>query len=260
MIAVATFFVVLLLSLIVVRVASVALMLTGMSHESARFQARSAWTGTGFTTDESESVVGHPVRRNVISTLMVLRGAGIVTAAAALILSFVGTQSSAESTRNMAMILVALLLVWLVSRNRAVDRWMTNVIKRILGRVTDLDVRDYAGLFHIGGDYTIVEMRVDDGGWLAGRTLAELELPLEGVLVLGVQRRGGEYVGAPRGRTRLEAGDLAVLYGRGELLGRLDGRARTLEGEADRRAAMVEQARLERESDADEPAAAGADP
>ena len=35
---------------------------TGTSSELARFQARSAFTGVGFTTSEAESVVLHPVR------------------------------------------------------------------------------------------------------------------------------------------------------------------------------------------------------
>jgi len=87
MIAVSTLLVVLFISLIVVRVASVALTLSGMSREAARFQARSAWTGTGFTTEEAEAVLRHPVRRRIISLLMQLRGVGLVTAASTLMLS-----------------------------------------------------------------------------------------------------------------------------------------------------------------------------
>ncbi|MEA2184166.1 MAG: hypothetical protein QOF69_3351, partial [Solirubrobacteraceae bacterium] len=63
--------VVVLLTLVVTRVATVILISTGMSRESARFQARSALSGAGFTTRESETVVEHPVRRRVISVLMV---------------------------------------------------------------------------------------------------------------------------------------------------------------------------------------------
>jgi hypothetical protein len=54
---------VLVLSLLITRVATVALTMTGLSQEAARFQARSAFTGTGFTTKEAEDVVNHPVRR-----------------------------------------------------------------------------------------------------------------------------------------------------------------------------------------------------
>jgi hypothetical protein len=56
-IALATFLVVVLLSIIVTRVATIALTQTGMTKESARFQGRSAFTGTGFTTREAEMVL-----------------------------------------------------------------------------------------------------------------------------------------------------------------------------------------------------------
>jgi hypothetical protein len=70
--------VVLVLSLLVVRIATVALALTGLSQQLARFQARSAFTGSGFTTAESEKVVAHPVRRRIIMVLMLLGNAAII--------------------------------------------------------------------------------------------------------------------------------------------------------------------------------------
>lgn len=64
------------LSLVVTRLATTALHLTGLSWEAANFQARSAFTGTGFTTAEAEKVTGHPVRRRIITWLMIARSAG----------------------------------------------------------------------------------------------------------------------------------------------------------------------------------------
>jgi len=51
---------VLALSLVVTRIATVALAATGLSREAAQLQARSAFTGTGFTTAEAEKVVDLP--------------------------------------------------------------------------------------------------------------------------------------------------------------------------------------------------------
>ena len=79
------------LSLIVTRLATTALTLTGLSAEAARFQARSAFTGTGFTTGEAEKVVNHPVRRRIIMLLMIVRSAGLITIVISLILSFVAS-------------------------------------------------------------------------------------------------------------------------------------------------------------------------
>jgi hypothetical protein len=45
------------LSILVTRIATVALTHTGLSGEMARFQARSAFTGVGYTTSEAEQAV-----------------------------------------------------------------------------------------------------------------------------------------------------------------------------------------------------------
>ncbi|WP_234488879.1 hypothetical protein [Oxynema sp. CENA135] len=88
MAALASVFVVLTLSLLINRIATVVLTLTGLSRESARFQARSALTGVGFTTRESEQIVRHRVRRETISVLMLLGNVGIVTTISSLLLTF----------------------------------------------------------------------------------------------------------------------------------------------------------------------------
>src|ERR687884_915149 len=82
--------VVLLVSLLVARVGTVALTLTGMSREASRFQARSAFFGVGFTTAEAEAVVGHPVRRRIIMWLILLGNAGVITTVGTLLISFAG--------------------------------------------------------------------------------------------------------------------------------------------------------------------------
>ena len=245
MIAVASFFVVLVISLIVVRVASVALQQTGMSAPMAKFQARSAWTGTGFTTAESERVVKHPVRRRIVSWLMVLRSAGLVTAATALVVSFSTARGTEQSVERLLMLLAGLVLLWIVSLSSVVDRQLTRVIRWALRRYSDIDVRDYASLFRLAGGYSVSELEVKEDGWLADRSLSGLDLPEEGVLVLGVSRRDGTYLGAPRGKTVLHPGDVVTLYGRAELIEELDRRRADLSGVASRVEAVEEQDRIE---------------
>jgi NhaP-type Na+/H+ and K+/H+ antiporter len=246
MIAIASLLIVLLLSLLVVRVAAEALTLTGVSREAARFQARSAWTGTGFTTAEAEQVVGHPVRRRIISGLMFLRSAGLVTAASTLMLSFVTVEQREEGFMRLLFLVGGLLLLWLLARSHWISVWMSRVIAWALKRYTDLDTRDYAGLLHLGGEYAVMELKVRPGNWLADRTLDELRLPDEGVLVLGVAHQDGTYHGAPRGDTRIRTGDVVVLYGRSSELSALGRRKATGEGQRDRHAAVVQEAIVER--------------
>lgn len=49
--------------------------------------------------------------------------------------------------------------------------------------------------------------------WLANKTLAELPLRDEGILVLGVGRPNGPFLGAPDRETKLLPGDSMIIYG-----------------------------------------------
>ncbi|HPD95458.1 MAG TPA: hypothetical protein PLA24_06140, partial [Tenuifilaceae bacterium] len=62
--------------MLIVKIASIVLRLTGMDEKKAMFQSLSALTGAGFTTKESELIMKNPLRRKVISWLMVVGYAG----------------------------------------------------------------------------------------------------------------------------------------------------------------------------------------
>lgn len=76
------------LSMLVVRVGTISLEMTGMSHDVAAFQSLLAFSGAGFTTEEAEVILAHPVRRTVVKTLIRLGSVGAITAIASLVLSF----------------------------------------------------------------------------------------------------------------------------------------------------------------------------
>ena len=59
---IALIIVVVFVSVMIIKVAAVALQLTGLDKPTANFQALSALTGTGFTTREAELVTNHPMR------------------------------------------------------------------------------------------------------------------------------------------------------------------------------------------------------
>jgi K+/H+ antiporter YhaU regulatory subunit KhtT len=240
-------------SLLITRVGAVALMLTGMSRESSRFQARSAFFGVGFTTHEAEAVVGHPVRRRVIAWLILLGNAGVVSVLGTLLITFGGQRH--DTTVRVVVLVAGLLLLALLAASRAVDRVVTRVIRRALGRFSDLDVRDYAAVLELEGGYTISELLVEEQDWVAGRRLAEVTLRDEGVVVLGVRRSGSAYLGAPDGDTIVRAGDVLTVYGREERVCELDRRARGAAGDAAHATAVREQEELEAQEDALDPAA-----
>lgn len=138
------------LSLLITRIATVALTLTGMSRESARFQARSAFTGVGYTTTGTEQIVGHPMRRRIVMLLMLLGNIGLVTVVSALMLSFLGDPQGRGSL-GIPLLIVGIVVLSVAAVSRWLDRRMCAVIEWALRKWTDIDTRDYASVLHLSG-------------------------------------------------------------------------------------------------------------
>lgn len=220
MIAIVAVLVVVSLSILATRLGALALEATGLSWEAARFQARSAFTGVGFTTNEAESVTDQPARRQVISSLMFLGNVGIVSIITSLVLGFSGTEF-AQTWRRLAVLVGGLVLLTAFVRTHRFSVLVGGMLQRYLSRWSEIDLRDYVQLLRIAGDYAVREATVRERGWLAGRALRELDLPSEGILVLGVRRPDGSYLGAPGPDTVINPGDVVLFYGRDDNLDEL---------------------------------------
>lgn len=153
MIPIITLLIVIFVSLLLTRIATVALTHTGLSRESAKFQARSAFTGVGFTTSESEKVVNHPTRRRILLLLMLLGNAGVVTAVAALIVSFINLEHSGTLFWKLVLLISGLVLLWALANSSWVDRRMSVLISKALKTYTRISVQDYAGLLRLARGY-----------------------------------------------------------------------------------------------------------
>jgi K+/H+ antiporter YhaU regulatory subunit KhtT len=231
MVAIATLLVVVTVTLVVNRVGTIALTATGLSTEVAHFQARSALTGVGFTTSETELVVNHPVRRRIVLSLMLVGNAGLVTIIATLVVGFAGKGDTLDVLTRLGTLVLGLGLIVLAARSRTIDRLLSRVISSALRRFTKLDVRDYARLLDLASNYAVAELGVEADSWVAEHRLADLHLPDEGVLVLGIRRSDGTFVGAPRGDTHIHEQDTLIVYGYADVLADLGTRKVGMEGD-----------------------------
>ena len=244
MLPIVSLLLVLVVSVLITRIASVALVHTGLSQESARFQARSAFTGVGFTTAESEQVVNHPVRRRILLLLMLFGNAGIVTAVTSLLLTFLPRQSAGRIGLKLGLLVAGIVVIWGAVQSRWLDRALFRIVSRALQKYTELDVRDYASLLRLSGGYRVTELQVEPQDWIAHKSIAELRLADEGVLILGIIRKNGHYVGSPKAQAQIEPGDTLLLYGRLSNLDALDKRQRGAQGDKEHEAAVEEQEKV----------------
>lgn len=222
MTAVASLLVIIALSFFVVRLGTIALVMTGLSEEVARFQSLSAFSGAGYTTSESENVVKETARRRVIMFLIRAGSVGAVSTIATAVLTFIAPAE--QGWQPFVLLVVGCIAIILLARSDRLNRWATPIIRRGLQRFTTLELRDYAGLLRLHEDWQISILEVGADTWLADRSLQELELDDEGVTILGIERNGKKFRGAPSGDTTLNAGDRLIVYGRAERLEELHDR------------------------------------
>ncbi|MCD6512805.1 MAG: TrkA C-terminal domain-containing protein [Thermoplasmata archaeon] len=242
MIALISLFIVIIVSIIIVRIGTVALEMTGLSRDTAAFQAQSAFSGVGFTTSEAEYVVSHPVRRKIIRLLMFLGSAGIVSAIATLLLAFVG-RSEKEAGSTFLWLSAGLIIIFFFARSKLVDRGMRWVIKMALEKFTNLNVKDYEQLLGLSKGYSIGEFAVREKSWLANKRLKELKLDEEGIIILAIYRKGdeGKYIGAPDGDTLIKEGDILICYGPEEGIKNLSCRLKGKKGDKQHEMAIEEE-------------------
>lgn len=221
MIALFSLLIIIILSIIVVRIGSIALELTGLSSEIASFQAQSAFSGVGFTTQESEAIVTHPLRRRIIRILILLGSAGVTTSMATLVLTFVGETGRDLFLRGITL-LGGVVCIFLFARSRYIHSVMRTVISAALQKWTTLRIFDYEQMLGFSEGYSISKITIRADSWLSGKKLSELRMDRYGILILGIYRKihaKVTFIGAPIGETEIKADDILVCYTRNDNVG-----------------------------------------
>jgi Trk K+ transport system NAD-binding subunit len=107
-------------------------------------------------------------------------------------------------------------------------------------------------MLNLTGGYRVGEITVRDDSWVADQTLSQTRLQQEGIIVLGITRDDGSYLGAPQGDTRVCPGDQLIVYGLDSDLSELHDRLAGSAGDARHRQAVQDQAqRVNEQTDQD---------
>jgi hypothetical protein len=222
---------VLAISMTCVKIGSAALRMTGLDQETASFQALSAFTGTGFTTREAETITKDRRRRRIAKTLMISGNVGLAVSLVALFQVAQGDplerfdqdyESQAKFRAGVLFIVAVIGLIFLynLAFGKRLNRWLTRFIERRLERSTDLAMPHFEHVLRLGRGYGISEIHIREGHPAMGKTLLDLGWGPKGVLVLAIER-GSELVSGPTAATEILEGDEIVCYGPTEKIRRI---------------------------------------
>jgi len=205
-------FLVIILSLLVVWAGGIALAMTGMDEKKARFQALSDFTRTGFTTREAELVTRNPGRRTIVTWLMILGNAGIITVIVTATSSLASARSGPGIGIGVAVIIFSIILIYLLARYTPIIKIWGRFIERKLVDSDFFEEGVSEDLLHLSEGYGLVKIFFNDGSPLIGRTLFEANTPDNDFWVVGIER-GHDWISLPRSREKIEEKDRLIVYG-----------------------------------------------
>ena len=200
-----------LISFLFVRAASIALMMTGLEKHKAKFQALSAFSGTGFTTKEAELIVNHPVRRKITRWLMIMGNAGIVTVIVTATSSFT-TSAGYQLPLNIFLLIIGIFFIYKLASSRGFGRKWENFIEKKLIKSSGFEESTTEDLLHFIEGYGLVKKIISEKSPMIGLSIAKLELNKKGILVLGIEREKS-WIPTPKPSEILKDYDRLIVYG-----------------------------------------------
>ena len=191
--------------------------LTGLPAERARFQVISLLTGTGFTTRESELVMGSRRRRRLARVTMLFGYVFNITIVSAFINVFLSVKVIQVGYQFFSFLIplgtVALIFVFM--RVPKIHAWGDNLLRRLADRAFNRKETFNAVMLvdNIGSESIAQVTLRHIPEEYQGVTLAGTRLRAEtGILVMLVEHRGGKAT--PAGAdTVFEVGDKLTVFG-----------------------------------------------
>jgi len=207
------------ISIFVVKIATVALKMTGLDEKRAYFQALSAFTGTGFTTSDSEVVLHNDIRRKIIIILMILGNAGFISVITTIVISFEKT-NPLPLLVNVGILLIVIILLVKLLANKKIAKFLNDKIETRLEKQPPFHKRPVEEVLRIAKDYGIAEVNIKGSCNELGKTLNESGFREKDILILAIERKNS-VVPAPKATDRILLNDTLICYGKLSNIGKI---------------------------------------
>ena len=216
------FILTLIVSFIVVRIGAIAFQLTGLEWSLAKFQALSCFSGTGFTTKESELITSDKQRRKIATILIILGNAGIVIMIATFTSSLVPQKTILSKLSesflpvdippdlvkwvNLAIIILVVYGIYRIFTYEKFVRKMTTFLRKKIIKKEFFQKVSFEELLLATGGYGISRITVSAGSPVLNKTLAKSQLREYDITVLA-NVRGGETIPNPPANMKILPND-----------------------------------------------------
>ncbi|QUH27151.1 TrkA C-terminal domain-containing protein [Serpentinicella alkaliphila] len=204
-------FIILIILALIVEVLSIALKVTGLDIDKARFQVISIITHTGFTTRESELITQHPTRRRIAMGLMLISYVG-----AAVLISIIVNAFQTQQTFIYFAIYSSVFLLFsnLLIRNKYIvtkfERFLEIKLRRRMKVYSKY--KTVEEVLKLNDEYGVLDFVIGENSMLVGVTLQQAQLKDNYIQVLNIDR-GSHIIHFPKNDFSFMVGDKVLVYG-----------------------------------------------
>ena len=199
------------ISAFVVKIATIALKMTGLDEKRAYFQALSAFTGTGFTTKDSEFMLENDTRRKIVIVLMILGNAGLVTVITTLVISL-GRGNILPVIGNAGLVLLLIFVLFKLLTHKGITKVLNDKIESKLEKRPPFQKRPVVEVVHIAKNYGIAEVSIKENCSDLGKTLNDSSFRENDILILAIEREN-TVIPTPKATDRININDTLICYG-----------------------------------------------
>ena len=198
---------------IVIEIAVVLFVMTGLKRTIARFQVISMLTGTGFTTDESSLIIDHPIRRR-ISAAIILFGyfslAVIISSIAALLVNNL-------RVRLLVIVIALLLVLFGLLKSRLIHQFLEKKFRHKMDEQFNLEDWPLKTALNLDEKDGVALLEIDHHSKYVDRPSHELFQEDDDFHLLFI-RRGDHVLRKRLYEKHLQSGDKVLVFGDAALL------------------------------------------
>ncbi|MEH7082283.1 hypothetical protein V7139_06055 [Neobacillus drentensis] len=192
--------------------------LTGLNIKVSRFQVISLMTGTGFTTEESELILGHPIRRK-LATFLILFGAFSLAVIISTISNFL---SDDLRMQHIFYITGGVVLVFAVLKLACIQTLLSRLFHREMKQHVELGDMPIRDVFLTDKKDYLLNLHIYTDSLLVYKTVNQLFNDHERLeFVLLFIKRGQLKIRGNIYNEKIHEGDQLLLYGNKEIITKL---------------------------------------
>ncbi|WP_308284170.1 TrkA C-terminal domain-containing protein [Priestia megaterium] len=197
----------------IIEINTILFSVTGIKRQVARFQVISLMTGTGFTTGESEVILGHPFRRR-LGIFLILFGA---FSFAVIISSLSNILSNDVLTPKVLYIEAGLIFLFFLLKLPFFQKVLSDKFKEKSEETFEIDELPVSQILLTDEADCLLEIKIDEKSSYIRKSVNECIHKEEDILVLFLMR-GELRIRNKLNDCKIQAGDRLLVYGNKQVI------------------------------------------